>query len=848
MKLSTLGILAGSNLLLLVSNAHAEASPGSDTEAAPLQEIVVTARRRAEALEDVPQVVDAVTSATLAKYNIQQLQDVQALVPGLTMFADNTGTNATASMRGASFFVVTGITPTVNFYLNEVPQSTYVVMQSMYDVGQIEVLRGPQGTLRGRSSPSGAITITPHQADTSELGGNVGIQDTDRNSVKADGAFNLPLIKGILAIRFAGEIDDNRLDHVTSLNDPARPHGLTTGERVSLTFTPTDDFKFTAMYQHLANSKRFYLGVAGSGAPGGPLGTCNIQGLVGVIPIPCPPAGYNGPVLTPQDRRAVSNAPQTYTHSDYVLTAEAEYSFAGQKLTWVGGYYNQHFVSGQNFPDSANMVPGGVVPLDIDDVSNPEWSQELRLSSEERVAGRFDYTAGLFYDHFRDDITLPWPAAYLPGAFGSPLGLPNPSTLDNRYLIYSDTFEHAINVEKSAFASVTWHIDDKTDLTGGGRYIISTDDDSIDTYLRSDGIIALPAYLPTAFGGLGLPPGTPCSFVPGAVGQTYPNTCDLPSAVVAPPGRVLTNKFSGRWTPKVWNASLSHSFMDGVLAYLTYGTAWRRGGAVIGVRSGNDPVLTRLTQLQPENSKGWELGLKTRFLDNRAQVNIAAYRQTFDAFSYVTPYVQYLGDNGNGVLSPQQYQFPVNVPAIVKGVDFDSALQVFKRWSVGLGFSYADGHMVNASIPCNGPVLSATQRVRLCDSNASISSAPTWNAALKSEYSMPISSAIDGYVRGLLTYYPKNDRANGEGSGFTADAYGLLNLYIGAQHADGRWDIQFFARNLTNTQKPLTYSPTQEVSFVPPVNLNFGQSGYYRTTMTPLREFGIMARYAFGSR
>jgi iron complex outermembrane receptor protein len=107
---------------------------------------------------------------------------------------------------------------------------------------------------------------------------------------------------------------------------------------------------------------------------------------------------------------------------------------------------------------------------------------------------------------------------------------------------------------------------------------------------------------------------------------------------------------------------------------------------------------------------------------------------------------------------------------------------------------------------------------------------------------------MDGYVRGLLTYYPKNDRANGEGSGFTADAYGLLNLYIGARHADGRWDIQLFARNLTNSRKTLTYSPTMEVSSVSPINLNFGQSGYYRTTVTPLREFGITARYSFGSR
>jgi iron complex outermembrane recepter protein len=113
---------------------------------------------------------------------------------------------------------------------------------------------------------------------------------------------------------------------------------------------------------------------------------------------------------------------------------------------------------------------------------------------------------------------------------------------------------------------------------------------------------------------------------------------------------------------------------------------------------------------------------------------------------------------------------------------------------------------------------------------------------------MSIASKLDGYARALLMYYPKNDRADGEGSGFTAPAYGLLNVYLGLQSPAGAWDARFFVRNLTNTDKTLTYGPNAEVASVGPINLNFGQSGYYRASTTPLRELGLTLRYAFGSR
>src|ERR1700743_2817903 len=119
---------AGASLLVLASaatqaGAAAAASapaarPGGDPT---LGEIVVTARRRSESLQEVPQTVNAVTADTLQKLSIKQFQDIQAVVPGLALTPSATGFQNTASLRGISFDVTSGAQPTVGFYLNDAP-------------------------------------------------------------------------------------------------------------------------------------------------------------------------------------------------------------------------------------------------------------------------------------------------------------------------------------------------------------------------------------------------------------------------------------------------------------------------------------------------------------------------------------------------------------------------------------------------------------------------------------------------------------------------------------------------------------------------------------------------------
>ena len=113
--------LAGSGLLAIACAATAQegsststgASAGPSSVADQVEEIIVTARRRAESLEDVPQTIDVVNSESIQKYNILQFGDVQGLVPGLTLTSGANGYTTAATLRGASFQVESGARPTV---------------------------------------------------------------------------------------------------------------------------------------------------------------------------------------------------------------------------------------------------------------------------------------------------------------------------------------------------------------------------------------------------------------------------------------------------------------------------------------------------------------------------------------------------------------------------------------------------------------------------------------------------------------------------------------------------------------------------------------------------------------
>jgi iron complex outermembrane receptor protein len=804
--------LAGASLLALVAATAARAQTAPPQPSAParagvtVSEVVVTARRRRERLQDVPQSVNAVTADTLQKLQLKQFQDIQTVVPGLTLSQGSSGFQAEASLRGVTFDVNTGAQPTVAMYLNEAPVEANFLFQSLFDVGQIEVLRGPQGTTRGISAPSGAITLTTHKPDLKAFGGYVDVTATDLQGRNAQAAINLPLIQDVLALRVAGLIDANTYDGVRSLHDNIGPRQVTGAMRASLAFQPSDRFSLNLMYQHLDRSLTSFPQVIGAGS-----GTAVD-----------PPLGFS------QRAAVVDGANQVRQHTD-VVVLQAEADFSGRRLSYVGSYQKFHVASAT--PEDIGDVLPGIEVYQDSNARQQETTQELRLSSDPAPGRWLDYTLGGFYRWSQHGALVRQVGAFLPGAFGPPgAATPDfsPAAYDPRY---SDPI--LINVpgdllEASIFGSLTLHLGDKTELTGGVRHIFARQKDS--TSLNSGtGLVATGA------------PG-PCA-APLIASVGYPGTCDLTIAPV--PIQNLSRTITER--PNIYNVSVSRHLTRDFLLYANTGTSWRPGPTAVGVlNANNNPVLNALSFLQPETSRSFEIGLKSTLLGGRARLDAAMWRQNFHNLIEFVPNVPYLASRVPGPGSIQAFNFTANADAVVGGVDIDSAFEITPEWNVALQYSYAGGRLTQGSqLPCAAPIPPSAV-IAFC-SNAPVARTPLWNMSLQTEYAHPIDERFNGFVRALATYYPKNNRVE---PNFTVANYSLVNLYAGLRSRDGAWELSVFARNAFGTTELLDRGTQFEtVGALSPLFATPQNAGDYVTALiTPRREVGVNVHYAWGAR
>jgi iron complex outermembrane receptor protein len=821
-------MLAGVSVLTLSAGAvHAQtAAKPAAAEPETVGEVIVTARRQAENLQNVPTTVSAVSGDSLKKLAITQFQDVAALVPGLSLGTSSVtaGRSPAPSIRGVSYDASTQASPTVDIYQNDVPIDGTVAFQAVYDIQAIEVLRGPQGTLRGRTAPSGAITLTTRRGDTHDYGGYVSAQATDHGGRNLQGAANIPLIDGVLGVRLAGVVDENKGDFVTSLNSAFLPVKSTRSGRISVNFTPTETFDATLSYQKLNSHKRQFTQIEGNGAVGGVSAAA--------------PAGYNGPVITASQRLDVDDSPRfNYTDNDF-LSAQLNWEVLGQRLSYVGGYTKGDATT-VGALDYGNVLIGRSYFQNLN-TKNSQTTHEIRLSSvgSDRL---IDYTVGYFYSKAPSRTGGTQVASFLPGSFGSPGAPANPRVLDSRFSLPTLITVNNNATENSVFANVRLHLGEATEISGGVRHIVSKVD-NVQTVFLGAGMISRAI-------------GFPCSAAGFA--STYGGGfCDIPIAAGKTPVQNSSQKNTEK--PTVYNLSISHRFSDQVLSYGTFATSWRRGANNFALGNAeNDPVLASLIFLPDEKSKSFETGIKTNWLDRRLRLNLAAFYQKYDGLLFQLASIPYVAANG-ATTQVQNSTFNVGADSIVKGFDFDGAFQVTPNWSISGGISYADGKVDNDIVPCRDsnfdgvpdkgtPTLSDFRsrniHVATCKSNVSVSRDPLWSGTLQSEYWRPVGG-VEAYVRGLLSYYPENKRRN---AGYTVPDYGLLNLFAGVRSPDGAWDVNMFARNLTKTG----VETSRDVDYTTPagaVTSFFGDSGYRWTSYTPPREIGVSLRYAFGAR
>jgi iron complex outermembrane receptor protein len=827
-------------------------------ELAPSNEIVVSARRRTESVQDVPQTVNVVTAAQVEKLNLRNFTEIASVVPGLQLQSQGAFSNS-ATVRGVAFNPeASGGNPSVEFYLNDAPISSAFLFQSTFDFGQFELQRGPQGTLRGRAAPSGSIAVTTRRPDLDEVGAVFNGTITDLHARKLDGAFNIPIISNVLGVRVAGVIDNNRAGGVRSTSEvdnpefSERPFSRTKSIRASVRFEPSDWAQFNFMYQNLHSERHTYDQLVS-------------ERLIN-------PAVTTGTslLIRPFDRLGTGEQGAYNRQDQEVYIGNADFQFAGQRLSYVGAYNSQDNGSiapqdtGNFFaPPRVNIVRRtGVNIAGFDPICTNEArlqsidyttgtynqcthqqtkreSHELRLASEERIAGIFDYVAGVFYDRNNTPTNLVTESVNV----SSIAVLTNPAAPFTVIpAASSGILRRGVSTEKSAFVNVTAHLlDDALEVSGGLRYIDYKNRNST-LQVSGTGAVECPGFSAVR-----------CSLVS--------SDSDNPNATV-------------------YTGSVKYKITRDVMVYALTGSSWRPGPRVVGDFSATNNLEADFLVLPPERSKSYEIGAKTSFLDGRGRFNIAAYHQKFKNYPFRSPSVFYVCNgtaaNCRGLPGPTVvgFSFVAPVPVTVKGVEGELSFDITDRWSLGLNAAYADGKIKNGTVACtdlNGdgipdinppqPTVAQLQAslpagatVGRCNVTQSASAQPKFSANVQSEYGFDVGENTDAFVRGLYSFFGKtiNDPANALDN---VGAYGLLNLYAGIRDKDGAWELTLFGKNITKEREILTVGNTlgatniaqPRVGAAPPPAGVFN-SEYRSVSVTAPREFGITAKIALGSR
>ncbi|CAN7457576.1 TonB-dependent receptor plug domain-containing protein [Phenylobacterium sp. LjRoot219] len=815
MKSTMLIALAGASFLALTSGASAQetsAPPVSASEPYMLGDIVVTARRRNEVLQDVPVTINAVTSQQLDKLNIRKFEDIASVMPGLSMSTNANGIGAVASVRGVNYDVnASGNNGTVEFYLNDAPISAGNLFQGMFDIGQVELLRGPQGTLRGRASPSGSMTVTTAQPHLSQYGGYVNGTVTNRSGYNMQGAVNLPIVEDMLAVRIAGLWDENTGARVNSVHNNQDSASRTRALRLSTRFEPTADLSFGIIWQQLFQNIRSYDQVE------------SLQAL--------DPSAPASPVFIDSfDREAVTDTARQVRQRFDNLNLQAQYSFAGQRLNYVGAM-NRQVLNSQG-PDDVGDFFSPNFPTFTKGYGrkthtySKNWAHEIRLSSEKPLFdGLLDYIVGGFYQKQDVPTNLTNPTVVL---FGSPAPcLVSPTAPCNLAgtIVNTPILRTGGSKEQSIYGNLTVHVTDMTELSGGLRYIDYRDDGQL------------------LVGG---------NAIPGANTDNHDDTI-------------------------IYTVSAKHRFNESFMAYGTIGSSWRPGINVVGDFSlARSDLENSFLNIAPEKSTSYEIGFKSDWLEKRLRVNVSAFHQNFKNYPYRSASgVFYVETAANTTTTPPtlfqrvtNFNFVAGVPVKVNGVEAEVIYQPLDNWNISGNASYAKSKIKNGEVPCNdyfpndgvpdtvsgvptvAQIRAATggDNISACNVDFRASITPLWSGNLTSEYYHPLAENMDGYVRGLLTVYgkSKNDPSNAIDD---VKAYALLNLFAGVRDHSGAWDVSLYAKNILDEKRVLSRSPNPQTT---PFNIGAtsvtGVTSYRLITMTAPREFGLNVRYAFGSR
>jgi iron complex outermembrane receptor protein len=776
MRFWTAGSLTIAALLSAAPAAAQEAapSPAADTaEEGGLSEIVVTAQKRSQNLQDVSATVQALSGDDLAKNGINDVSRLEQLSPGM-VFAKG-GNDSKIALRGAnSNSTFADNTSIVGFFVDGVfkPRSSQQ-SRAFFDVQRLEVLRGPQGTLYGRNTLGGAINIYTNAPDTSEpgLSGSIDTRYSRFNDLRNELVVNAG-ISDNFAARFA-LLTDNSDGWVKNLIGPNLGVADTFSFRASALWKASDNVDFTLRFTRIAEDGN----PAGMFAINGACRTVATNGLTDpfgpVFDCQNPRRGSGGtpafdmidgrPGLSNKDKRTVI---RDYVHDDRLreanVTLESNFDFGAVALKSISSFTDYKSLLGNDSDYSSNAHGREWV-----EENNKSYSQEIQLISQ--WDGPLELTAGGYasYDkllfsysslrHTVDNLAARPTATstngvVLPVLTGTPI-----VSLANSINSASNNTQFINSRYLGIFGEAKFSITDALRVIGGIRY----------NNERKHAINGNAAY----FGSL-----TP------SVAPTDPRVIFPYNPATATAKSDVTATFEN----VTWRAGAEFDINPDVMLYGTAST-----GFLSGVMNQNGTVT------QPQKSRSYEFGLKSRFWDRRAELNVSLYdvryselATTFqipnpaNAGSFIT-----LSSNG-GVLK-------------ARGAEVSLALLPVDSWKISIGASYLDAkygrfginlpggfQVINGAVP-------TSRFIELRGERPPYTPEFTFSIATGYDFDIGVGTLTPQVQFRYSDSYFAHGGLPYDLSGFQP-SFTQTDVRLSFQSADERWTLEVYGENLEN--------------------------------------------------
>ncbi|GGE66015.1 iron complex outermembrane receptor protein [Pedobacter psychrotolerans] len=758
-----------------------------------LDEIVVTSRRRSEVLQDVPipiTVIGGQAAENAGAFNVNRLKE---LVPSVQLYASN-ARNTTLNIRGlGSTFGLTndGIDPGVGFYVDGVYHARPAATSTDFlDIEQIEVIRGPQGTLFGKNTTAGAFNITttkPTQTPTAKVEMSVG----NYNFIQAKTSVSGGVAKNLAAkISISGTQRDGTIYNTREERRYSGQNNL--GFKSQLYFTPSDKLKILlsgdVSIQHPAGYPLVIAGV-----------TTTERSAYRQYARIVSDLGYQQPKINPFSREINTNTPWRHNQSIGGISLNVDYKIGNGTLTSTTAwrFWNWDPTNDRDFSELSALTKSQ------GNSRHDQYSQEIRYAGDitEKLSGVF----GVFFlgqnlqglgqteevgkDQWRFVQTANTGAQAL---------YSTPGLLDGFGIKTNSTIK---SLSAAVFGQIDWEVIEHLHVLPGLRF----------TYDKKD-----VNYDRNTYGGLQ---------------TTDPALLALKAAVYANQQfatKVDNNNLSG-------NITVSYRPTPKVNAYATFSTAYKPVGVNVGglPTTSNGQADLTLAVVKPEYVEHYELGVKTKPFKG-AILNVTAFNTDIKDYQTNVQSPQ-LGVNRGYLANAEKVQ--------VKGLEIDGTYQLERFLTLNAALAYLDGKYVtftNAPLPLeetghtelvNGV---ATQVAFKDASGGRLPGISKWNVSGGAEFSTPGNLATKPgryFIAGDASYRSTYSSNPTPSSVLNVQGYSLLNARLGFK--SDKFSVFVWSRNLTNKNY---YEQLQAAA---------GNSGLYAGVLGDPRTYGATFRYSF---